>query len=432
MLRGLADAGVGVVGVPGGLQLGGDARGEPVAGADRGDQSAGDQFAEGGVGVGVADQGGQVRLVRHLPAERDGEPQGGAGGGAEPGGEQRGGRGGLAEGGQRDLVAVGGVVGRLVGPYVLEDAELVDGAGAGPQPVALAQQGARLDEAQRQALGLEPQVPRPGGLLVGEGAADGVPEQVESCRAVEARQLDVLDAGVGGGVGHVRGGGEQEGALGGGVQQFVEGGPAELQVVQDDDGADLADALQQFVPVGAVQGRVEDRVEEVVEEVVGAAAVAVEADHSVGREIGAVLRDDVEQPGAAGAAGADESHGAASGEQPYQRLPLVLTGQQGQRRLRGARGDGRGGGTLHLGALGLGEPAGAGGPLGGRAGLDLAAVDGVDGQQEVPGDELHRAGGHGRVLSEVGGEGFPGRALARRVAAVAVLLGSRVVRVHRS
>ncbi len=97
MLRGLADAGVGVVGVPGGLQLGGDARGEPVAGADRGDQSAGDQFAEGGVGVGVADQGGQVRLVRHLAAERDGEPQGGAGGGAEPGGEQRGGRGGLAE-----------------------------------------------------------------------------------------------------------------------------------------------------------------------------------------------------------------------------------------------------------------------------------------------------------------------------------------------
>ncbi len=167
-----------------------------------------------------------------------------------------------------------------------------------------------------------------------------MPEQVESCRAVEARQLDVLDAGVGGGVGHVRGGGEQEGALGGGVQQFVEGGPAELQVVQDDDGADLADALQQFVPVGAVQGRVEDRVEEVVEEVVGAAAVAVEADHSVGREIGAVLGDDVEQPGAAGAAGADESHGAAAGEQPYQRLPLVLTGQQGQRRLRGARGTG--------------------------------------------------------------------------------------------
>ncbi|KEG39986.1 hypothetical protein DJ64_11745 [Streptomyces griseorubens] len=172
--------------------------------------------------------------------------------------------------------------------------------------------------------------------------------------------------------------------------------------------------------------------EEVVQEVVGGAAVAVEADHSVGREVGAVLGDDVEQPGPAGAAGADETHGAAAGEQPHQRLPLVLAGQEGQRGLLGARGDGRGGGALRLGAFGLGELAGAGGPLGGRAGLDLAAVDGVDGQQEVPGDELHRAGGHGRVLSEVGGEGFPGRALARRVAAVAVLLGSRVVRVHRS
>ncbi len=259
-----------------------------------------------------------------------------------------------------------------------------------------------------------------------------MPEQVEAGRAVESGQLDVLDAGVGGGGGHVRGGGEQEGALGGGVQQLVQGGAAELQVVQDDDGADRADALDQFVPVGAVQGRVEHRVEEVVEEVVGGAAVAVQADHAVGREVGAVLGDGVEQPGAAGAAGADETHGAAAGEQPHQGLPLVLTGQQGQRGLRGARGDGRGGGAFHLGALGVGELRGAVGPLGGRAGLDLAAVHGVDGQQEVAGDELHRAGGHGRVLSEVGGEGFPRRALARRVAAVAVLLGSRAVRVHRS
>ncbi len=123
---------VGVVGVPGGLQLGRHTGGQPVAGADRGDQSAGDQLAEGGVGVGVAHQGGQVRLVGHLAAECDGEPQGGAGGGAEPGGEQRRGGRGLAERGQRHLVVVDRVVGRLVGPYVLEDAELVDGAGAGP------------------------------------------------------------------------------------------------------------------------------------------------------------------------------------------------------------------------------------------------------------------------------------------------------------
>ncbi|ELS56529.1 hypothetical protein STVIR_2510 [Streptomyces viridochromogenes Tue57] len=46
---------------------------------------------------------------------------------------------------------------------------------------------------------------------------------------------------------------------------------------------------------------------------------------------------------------------------------------------------------------------------------------------------MHRAGECGRVLSEVGCEGIPGRALARRlaVAIMAVLLGSPVVRVHR-
>ncbi|MCF4140360.1 hypothetical protein L1856_31210 [Streptomyces sp. Tue 6430] len=93
-------AGGDVVGVSGGLQLGLHAGGEAVAGADRGDEPAGDQLAEGRVGVGVADQGGQMGLVRDLAAEGDGEAQGGAGGGAEPGGEQRRGRGGLAQRGQ--------------------------------------------------------------------------------------------------------------------------------------------------------------------------------------------------------------------------------------------------------------------------------------------------------------------------------------------
>ncbi len=185
-----------VVGVSGALQLGEHPGGQPVAGADRGDQSAVGQFAEGGVRVGVADQGGQVRLVRHLAAEGDGELQGGAGGGAQPGGEQRCGRGGLAEGRQGHVVVgLGGLVGGVVALVgVGEDAELVDGVGAGPLPVPAAQQGTGLDEAQRQALGLEPEVAGPVGLLLGEGPAGGALQQLHAVRAVQAGEEDLLDA----------------------------------------------------------------------------------------------------------------------------------------------------------------------------------------------------------------------------------------------
>lgn len=160
--------------------------------------------------------------------------------------------------------------------------------------------------------------------------------------------------------------------------------------------------------------------------------MAVQTDDAVGGEVRAVLGDGVEQPGAAGARGPGEEHGAAAGEQPDQLLALAFTGQQRQHGLRGSRRDGRLRGAVGPGALGLRQLRRAGGPLGGRAGLYLAAVDGVDGEQEVTGDELHRAGERGR--SEVGCEGIPGRALARRVpvAVATVLPGSRVVRVHRS
>ena len=434
MLGGAAGAGLGLVAVSGGLQLGRYAGREAVAGADRGDQAAGGQFAECGVRVGVADQGGQMRLVRDLAAEGDGEPQGGAGGGAQPGGEQRRGRGGLAERGQRhvvtEVVGLGGV-GR---GHVLEDAELVDGAGAGAQPVALPEQGAGLDEAQRQALGLEPEVTRPVGLVLGEGPADGVLQQVQAGRALQSAEEDLLDAGVGGGGRHVRGGAEQEGALGGRLQQLVERGAAELQVVEDDDRADLPHVGEQLVPVRAVQRGAVHRVEQVVQQVAGGASEAVEADDSVGGEVGAVLGDEVEEAGAAGAGRAGEAGGAAAGQQAHQVLAFVLAGQQRQGGLRGAGRHRRAGRAVGLGAFGRGELHGPGGPFGGRADLYLAAVDGVDGQQEVAGDELHRAGERRRVLREVGCEGFPGRALARRgaVTIVAVLLGSLVVRIHRS
>lgn len=108
MLGGCAGTRLGVVGVPGGLQLGPHSGGEPVAGTDRCHQRAADQLAEGRVGVGVAHEGGQVCLVRDLAAERDREPEGLAGRGAQPGRQQRGGRGSLGERRQGDVVLVRG------------------------------------------------------------------------------------------------------------------------------------------------------------------------------------------------------------------------------------------------------------------------------------------------------------------------------------
>ncbi len=412
---------LGTLGVVGGLQLRLHAGREAVAGADRGDQSAGGQLAEGGVGVGVADQRRQVRLVGHLAAEGDGEAQGGAGGRAEPGGEQRGRRGGLAERGQGDLVGrVQGQLGRLAD--ALEDAVLVDRPGVGPQLVALPEQGAGLDEPQGQPLGLEPQVAGPVGLILGEDPADGPLQDLHAAGAVEAAEEDLLDGGPVGGRRHLGGGADQERALGGGVEQFVEGGAAELDVVQDDDRADLPGERAQFVRIRAVPRGVVDGLDELVQEVGGGAVESGEPDHSVGGEVQAVLGDEVEQRGTAGAAGAGEPHGAAAGQQPDQALAFVLSFHQGERRLGGAGRHGRAGGALGGGAL-----AGPVRPPDRRAELYLAAVDGVDGQQQVAGDELRRTGERGRALTEVGGEGFPGRAAARRLA---VLLGSPVDRVH--
>lgn len=222
--------------------------------------------------MGVADERGQMRLVRHLAAERDGEAQGGPRRGAEPGGEQRRGRGGLAEGRQGYVVALVGVEGRGVEGRVdrgrvLEDAELLDGAGADAQFVALAEQGTGLDEAQGQALGLEVEVTRPVRLLLGEDTADRALQDLHGAGPPEAAEEDLLDGGVRGRCRDLRGRGDQEGALGRRVEQFVERGGTELDVVEDDDRTDLPCQGEEFLAGGPVQGCVVDGVEEVVEEV---------------------------------------------------------------------------------------------------------------------------------------------------------------------
>lgn len=275
-------------------RLGEDAGGEPVAGADRGQESAVEEFAEGGVRVGVADQRGQVRLVRHLAAECDRESQGGPGGLAQPGGEQRRGGRALAERGQRYLAALAREH-RGLGGLFRRKAVRVKGVGLAAQVVALAQQGAGLDEAQRQALGLEPEVARPVGLLVGQRPVDGLLQQFERGAAAEAGQEDLFDVRVGLRRGYVGGRGKDIGALGRGHEQFFEGGPAEFEVVEDDDGADLVHPLQELGPVGAVQRRVEHRGVQLVEQLGGGAAVARESYDAVGGELGAVTGDGVEQ-----------------------------------------------------------------------------------------------------------------------------------------
>lgn len=128
-----------------------------------------------------------------------------------------------------------------------------------------------------------------------------------------------------------------------------------------------------------------------MEQVVRGAAEPVEADHAVGGEVGAVLGDEVEHPGAAGAGGADEPDGAAAGQQPDEPFALVLTAQQGRRGPVGSRGRGRPGGAVGLGAGGGGAADGPLGAFGGRAELDLTAVDGVDGDEVLAGHEAHHA-----------------------------------------
>ncbi|SCF74109.1 hypothetical protein GA0115280_109712 [Streptomyces sp. Cmuel-A718b] len=223
----------------------------------------------------------------------------------------------------------------------LEVVVLVEGLfGRRAQPVALDEEGSGLDEAERQALGLEPEVTRPVPLLLGEGAVDDLLQEGQRGAAAETGEEDLLQVGVdaGGGLG---GGGEQEGALGGGGEQFVEGRPSDLQVVDGDDGADTADEREQFVPVGAVgRGLVHD-VEEGVQQVGAGAAAAVEADDPVGGQVGAVGGDGVQQRGAAGAGLAGEADAAAARQQADQALALLLALQE--RQLRGGRTGGHGG-----------------------------------------------------------------------------------------
>lgn len=276
-----------------------------------------------------------MRLVGHLTAECDREVQGVARGPAEPGGEQRGGRGALAEAGQRYVVAVRvgvlaeGVEGIVGGPAV-EVAVLVVRGGVGAQHVALAQQGARLDEAQRQPLGLEPEVARPVRLVLGERPLDDLFQQVDRGAAAQPGEEDLFEVRVGGGCRDVGCRGEQERALRRRLEQLLQRGPAELQVVEDDDGPDAPDLFEEGGAVGAQQRRVEDRLVEPVQQVSGGALVAGEPYDSVRCEVRTVGGDGVQQRGASGSGRSGEPHRAAARQQAHQPLALLRTLQERQ------------------------------------------------------------------------------------------------------
>ena len=217
-----------------------------------------------------------------------------------------------------------------------EGAEGVELGGGDAQPVALAEQRTGLDEAERQALGLEPEVAGPVGLVVGEGAADRALQELEGGAPAEAGQVELLHVGVGRGGGDVGPRGEEEGALGGGGEELVEGGAAELQVVDDHDGADLAEPVEERGTAGPVVRGVPDGDEELVEEFEGGAVVAGEPDDSVGGDVGAVGGDGVEEGGAAGSRGAGQPVATLRKDYDWRCAPPVIRAPRGLRRSRAA------------------------------------------------------------------------------------------------
>ncbi|MER5569681.1 hypothetical protein ABT083_26220 [Streptomyces goshikiensis] len=365
------------------LQLPGDPRGQPVPRADRGQQPAAQQLRHRRVGVGVPHQRRQVRVVRQLPAQRARDPQDRPRRLAHPRGQQF--RRGRALGQRRQRYER-----RVARPFLEDAGLLVLVAAPGPvEFVALPQQRGRLDEAQRQPFRGEPQVPRPGGLLLRQRPADTGLQELDGFGPAEAPEEDLLQVrGVGGGLG-VRGGGQQVGAFGGGAQQLVEGGAAHLQVVEEDDGPDLPYAGEQFLPVGPqgplvgrlVHGGVQ-RVEQLARLLL---PVSGQPYDPVGRDARAVGGDRVEEPGATGTGGSGEPYGAPVREQSYEPCPLLLARRRQPCGGGGSGEYGRPCGGVARGAAGGVAPAGTGAFRAGPKRLDLAAVDGVHREGEVTG-----------------------------------------------
>lgn len=370
-----------------------------MARPDGAQQPAVEQFGDGRVGVRVADQRGQVRVVRQLPAERAGDPQRGPRGLADPRGEQLRRSGALGQRRQRHEDGVARLLLEDAGFLVI--VVLVEGAGP-VELVALAQERGRLYEAQRLPFGGEAQVPGPGRFLVRQRPSGARFEQGHAVGAGQPAEEDLFEVRVVGGGPGVGGGGQQVRALRRGPQQFVEGGAAHLEVVDEDDGAYLRHAGEESGPVGAfgrslVHGGVQ-RLEQLAGLLV---SVPAEPYDPVGGEVGAGVGDRVEQRRAPGSGRPGQPYGAAAREQAYEAFAFLLAAQQAPRAGRGARRHGGPCGGRRGGAGGGGALDRGGGDLAAGAvrADDLAAVDGVHGEGEVAGRQRHHPR---RLLRRIG------------------------------
>ena len=399
VLGGGVRPGGGALGVAGRLQLVLDGRGEPVVAADRGDQAAGQQLAEGGVGVGVLGEGRQMRLVRQLAAERDGEAQRLLGGGAEPCGEQRGGGGGLPEGRQQHLGALAGLRG---GPRPSRGPPRGTGRSRRrglPAPARIRSRcrsraaawtnrsGSPSDSNQRSAA--QASSSSVSGRSTARASSRAQASRPSPPRKTSSRWESALGAATSG-VAAIR-----KAHSGVASSSSSSAAPPNSRSSRTTMAPISAIMPQQLGPVGAVLRGAVDGGEQLVQQVGGGAVVAGEPDDAVGGEVGAGGGDGVQQPGAARSGGAGDAHGAAAGEQPDQALGVLgalferglVAGESG--RARGQRGRGGAGGR---GAFLRVELAGGGRALAGRAGFYLAAVDGVDGDEVGARDEPDDAG----------------------------------------
>nr|WNW39947.1 hypothetical protein RKE32_21535 [Streptomyces sp. Li-HN-5-13] len=373
------------------------ALGEAVVAADGDRQSGVDEFLQGALAEADVDQGGQVRGGRALAAEGEGQAQHQPGRLAEALDQAAGGRGALADRGQRHLAAqfpfqLGRVAGRFV---LLDGAEhappvLLGGDQRVDRDVPLAQQGGGPDEAQRQALGLEPEVDRPGPFGVVQLAAGQPGGEGQAGGTGQAGDQVVAQPRAGGRGRAVGDGGQQERALGGEREQVLQFLAERFDVVDHHHRGDAGQQFGQLFAVGAEVGGLVGDGEQVLEQVGGGAPVAAEPHHAVGGEFRGGFGDGGEQGGAAGAGLAEQPDRAAGPELFEQRGDVALAVQQpqvGGAGAQGERSDGGAGAEFRPGLHQAADPAGLRHPLV-RAVPGLGALRPADHHQPLAADQF--------------------------------------------
>ncbi|WP_157032176.1 hypothetical protein [Kitasatospora cheerisanensis] len=322
------------------------ALGEPVVAADRHGEAGVDQLLQGALAEADVDQGGQVRGGRALAVQGQGQPQHPPGRFAEALHQQPGRCGALPHRGQRHLdpqfvLQLGRVVREFVILGKAEDVPpvLLGGDQRVHRDVPLPQQRRRADEAQREALGLEPQVHGPGPLGFVELTARQPGRERQAGGPGQAGHQVVAQPGAGRRRQPVVGGGEQERAFGRQREQVLQLVAGRLHVVDHHHRGDAGQQFGELFPVGPeVRGVVGGR-EQVLEQVGGGPAVAAQPHHAVRGQLARGLGDGRQQRGASRAGLADQAHRAAFPELSEHGGEVALAVQQRQVSGAGAEGE---------------------------------------------------------------------------------------------